>query len=382
MVLKDIPQNVWSLGLDRTRQALERLGHPERSYRHVLVAGTNGKGSTCVYLERILRSMGVSVGTTISPHVTDFTERFRINSRNVESDVLAKVREWIEHEVADIGLTYFEWCVILAAVVFEQEKVDYGIFEIGLGGKYDAANVMDPAVSLITPIALDHTGYLGPTVKEIAGEKARIARAGRPLITTATEAALEVIRDYAGEIGAVLHVVDIPCRERTSLKGAGQAMNAALALRAAHELGFRPDGERIAYALNTAFLPGRIEEIGDRVTLDVAHNPAAMAVLMEYLEQKGFHGVGVFGVLADKDFQTMMEMMKKTCSRVYIAPVQSDRSWGDAEMEGCLDGERVVRCESVTRAFHQALGTGEAVVVTGSFYTVGEIREALVCTGF
>jgi len=118
------------------------------------------------------------------------------------------------------------------------------------------------------------------------------------------------------------------------------------------------------------------------VTLDVAHNPAAMAVLMEYLEQKGFHGVGVFGVLADKDFQTMMEMMKKTCSRVYIAPVQSDRSWGDAEMEGCLDGERVVRCESVTRAFHQALGTGEAVVVTGSFYTVGEIREALVCTGF
>lgn len=382
MVLKDIPQNVWSLGLDRTRQALDRLGHPERSYRHVLVAGTNGKGSTCVYLERILRSMGVSVGTTISPHVTDFTERFRINSRNVGSDILVKVRERIGPEVADIGLTYFEWCVVLAATVFAQEKVDYGIFEIGLGGRYDAANVLDPAVSLITPIALDHTGHLGATIEEIAGEKARIARADRPLITSATGAALEVIRGYAREIGAILHVVDTPCEERTSLKGSGQSMNAALALQAARELGFCPGGVQVAYALNTAFLPGRIEEIGYRVTLDVAHNPAAMAVFMEYLEHKAFHGIGVFGVLADKDFQTMMEMMKKTCSRVYIAPVRSDRSWGEAEMAGCLDKERVVRCGSVTEAFHQALGTGEAVVVTGSFYTVGEVREALVCAGF
>ena len=382
MVLKDIPQNVWSLGLDRVRQALDRLGHPERSYRHVLVAGTNGKGSTSIFLERILRSMGVSVGTTISPHVTDFTERFRIDSRNVGSDVLTKARERIEPEVADIGLTYFEWCVILATTVFAQEKVDYGIFEIGLGGRYDAANVMEPVVSLITPIALDHTRYLGPTVEEIAGEKARIARRGRPLVTTATGAALKVIRRYASEIGAVLRVVESPCEERTSLKGSGQVMNAALALRAARELGFRPGRAQIAYALNTAFLPGRIEEIGNRVTLDVAHNPAAMAILMEHLEQKAFHGVGVFGVLADKDFQSMMEMLKKTCSRVYIAPVQSDRSWGDAEMTGCLDGERVVRCETVTRAFHQAFATGEAVVVTGSFYTVGEVREALVCTGF
>ncbi len=382
MVLRDIPQNVWFLGLDRVRQALDRLGHPERSYRHVLVAGTNGKGSTCIFLERILRSVGVSVGTTISPHVTDFAERFRIDSRNVGSDVLTRVRERIEPEVADIGLTYFEWCVILAAVVFEQEKVDYGIFEIGLGGRYDAANVMDPAASLITPIALDHTGYLGPTVEEIAGEKARIARGGRPLVTTATGAALKVIGDYAGEIGAILEVVENPCEERTSLKGSGQAMNAALALHAARELGFFPDKTQVAYALNTAFLPGRIEEIGDRVTLDVAHNPAAMAVLMEHLEQKAFHGVGVFGVLADKDFQSMMEMLKKACSRVYIAPVVSDRSWGPAEMTGCLDGERVVWCETVTRAFQQAFATGEAVVVTGSFYTVGEVREALVCTGF
>lgn len=381
MVLKDIPQNVWSLGLDRMRQALDRLGHPERSYRHVLVAGTNGKGSTCIYLERILQTQGVSVGTTISPHVTDFTERFRIDGRNVNQDVLVQLRQEIEPDLADIGLTYFEWCVVLAASVFRQHRVDYGIFEIGLGGRYDAANVMDPQVSLITDIAIDHIQYLGSTVPEIAGEKARIARSGKPVVTMAAGAALDVISAHARATGAVLHVVDTPCEQRTSLKGSRQAMNAALALRAAHVLGFRPDNEQVAYALNTAFLPGRIEEIGSRVTLDVAHNPSAMEVLVEYLENRGFHGVGVFGVLADKDYVSMMEMMKRMCLRVYIAPVQSDRSWGPSEMIRCLDAHKVVQCGSVAQAFDEALATGEEIVVTGSFHTVGEVRESIVCTG-
>lgn len=381
MVLKDIPQNVWSLGLDRVRQALDRLDHPERFYRHVLVAGTNGKGSTCVYLERILMTQGVSVGTTISPHVTDFTERFRICGRNADSDALAKLRREIEPAVKDIPLTYFEWCVILAACLFRQNSLDFGIFEVGLGGRYDAANVLDPEVSLITDIALDHTQYLGSTVSEIAGEKARIARRGRPLITTAAGAALETVQEHASAVGAVLHVVDKPCGYRTSMKGSRQALNAALALRTAHVLGFRPSGAQISYALSTAFLPGRIEEIGGRVVLDVAHNPSAMGVLLEYLENSGFHGVGVLGVLADKDYISMTDMLKSICTRVYIAPVQSERSWGPSEMERCLDGGRVVQRDSISRAFDEALATGEKVVVTGSFYTVGEIRESIVCTG-
>ena len=381
MVLKDVPENVWSLGLERVRLALERLDHPERSYRHILVAGTNGKGSTCVYLERILATMDVRVGTTMSPHVSRITERFRIDSRDVSESVLEEARSQARPLLEDIGLTYFEWCVVMAALVFRMHRVEFGIFEIGLGGRYDASNVMDPEVSLITDIALDHMQYLGYTIPEIAAEKACIARPGRPLLTTASDAALEAIRDCARQTGAVLSVVERPLTYPSAIRGSRQGMNAALALAAARLLGFTPGDAQVRYALATSFLPGRIEEVGRRVVLDVAHNPGAMAVLMEHLEKRGFHGVGVFGAFVDKDFSTMMAMMKKICSRVYISPVRSERSWGVPEMTGCLDGGRVVRCESVAEACRQALATGEDVVITGSFHTVGEVREGIVCAG-
>src|SRR5208337_4020824 len=138
--------------------------HPEHSYPHVLVAGTNGKGSTCSYLERILMSTGRSVGTTMSPHVSRFTERFRINGIETNTSELKRLREGLEPKLSELGLTYFEWCVILAAALFERRKVDVGIFEVGLGGRYDASNALNPAVSLITEISIDHTDYLGDTI--------------------------------------------------------------------------------------------------------------------------------------------------------------------------------------------------------------------------
>ncbi len=382
MVLKDISPNVWSLGLERVRIALDRLGRPERSYPHVLVAGTNGKGSTCIYLERILSAMGFRVGTTISPHVTDFTERFRIDGHNAAEEELASIRMEIEPLLEDIGLTYFEWCVILAVMIFARHRVDYGIFEIGLGGRYDAANALDPCVCLITEISLDHVKYLGSTVEKIAAEKAAIARTGMPLITMATGPALEVIRSCAAESGAIFREVNAPSPHRTSLKGSSQPMNAALAVEAARALGFNPSENQLSYALSTAFLPGRIEDIGGKIILDVAHNPSSLRELIKYLDQSGFHGVGVFGVLADKDYPSMIEMLKDVCSRLYIAPVQSERSWSPADMEPFLEAGKIIRFGSVREAFQKALSEGETIVVAGSFYTVGEVRESIVCTGF
>lgn len=381
MVLTGVPENVWSLGLDRVRLALDRLDHPERSYRHILVAGTNGKGSTCIYLERILAVMGVRVGTTMSPHISRITERFRIDSSNVSEAALEEAHSRAKPLLGDIGLTYFEWCVVMAALVFQMHRVEYGIFEIGLGGRYDASNVMDPLVSLITDVSLDHMQYLGSTIPEIAGEKACIARPGRPLITTAGGPALDAIQDHARRVGAVLQVVETPLEYPTAIRGSRQGMNAALALAAARQLGFEPGESQVRYALKTSFLPGRIEEVGKRVILDVAHNPAAMAVLVEHLERRSFHGSVVFGALADKDFKTMVEMMKKISPHIYIAPVRTERSWGAAEMAACLDGDRVVQCASISDACRRALATGEEVVITGSFYTVGEVREGIVCTG-
>jgi dihydrofolate synthase/folylpolyglutamate synthase len=380
MVLNNVQPNVWVFGLERVRNALERLGSPERSCRHVIVAGTNGKGSTCIFLERILSVMGFQVGTTISPHLARFTERFRIGGEEVEEAELDRIHAAIEPLLADIGLTYFEWCVILAVVLFRDRRVDFGIYEVGLGGRYDAANALDPEVCVITSISLDHTALLGNTVEEIAGEKAAIAREGRPLITLATGPAREVIERCAREAGALFQAVDEPWDGPVSLKGAHQPMNAALALQATRALGLSPDRDQASRAFATAFLPGRIEEIGDRVILDVAHNPAAVGELMKYLEKKGFHGVGVVGVLADKDFATMVAKLRNICATLYLAPVQSERSWSPAQIAG-LAGEGVVACASVGEAFRSAWATGEQVLVTGSFYTVGEVRESILCSG-
>jgi dihydrofolate synthase / folylpolyglutamate synthase len=380
MVLNNIPPNVWVFGLERVRKALERLGSPEKSCRHVIVAGTNGKGSTCIYLERILSVMGFRVGTNISPHVTRFTERFRVAGEEAEEAELDRIHAELEPLIGDIGLTYFEWCVILAAVLFRDHGVDFGIYEVGLGGRYDAANALDPEVCVITSISLDHTALLGNTVEEIAGEKAAIARKGRPLITSATGPAREVIERCAREAGALFQAVDEPWDGAVSIKGGHQPLNAALALQTARALGLSPDHDQATRAFATAFLPGRIEEIGDRVILDVAHNPAAVGELMKYLEKKGFHGVGVVGVLADKDYAAMIAQLGKICTTLFLAPVKSERSWTPAQIAG-LAGEGVVACADVGEAFRKAWDTGERVLVTGSFYTVGEVRESILCTG-
>lgn len=381
MVLNGIPPNVWVFGLERVRRALDLLGRPEKSYRHVIVAGTNGKGSTCVYLESLLTVMGYRVGTTISPHISRFAERFRLDGREADEAELERIRTGLEPLVGGIGLTYFEWCVILAAVLFRDHGADFGIFEVGLGGRYDASNALDPEVCLITDISLDHTDLLGSTVDEIAREKGAIARRGRPLVTSATGAARETLKACAEAAGALFQAVDTPWDGVTLLKGGRQPMNAALALQAARALGVFPGRDETARAFAAAFLPGRIEEIRGRVILDVAHNPAALAELLKYLEKTGFHGVGVLGVLGDKDFATMVDMLRGACRALYLAPVQSERSWTTAQIER-FAGEGVTTCTSVTEALRKALSTGGKVVVTGSFYTVGEVRETVLCSGF
>jgi dihydrofolate synthase / folylpolyglutamate synthase len=382
MVLLNVDQHKWSLGLERVRKALDALDHPEHTYPHVLIAGTNGKGSTCIYLEKILMSAGRRVGTTISPHVSRFTERFRINGKEVSSHELRRLREELETLVGEFDLTYFEWCVILAVQLFAGNKVDAGIFEVGLGGRYDASNALDPAVSIITDISIDHTDYLGNTVSAIAGEKALIARTGRPLVTSATGEALQVIRGHARSIGARLHEMKDPSIGAVALEGGPQKRNAALALRAAQLLGAVSDRPALNHALMTSFLPGRIEKAGGGIIMDVAHNPSSMLVLVEHLKNEGFDGVGVAGILADKDYLAIIMTLKEICPHLFIAPVRSPRSWGEPEMRRVEALGGVTVCTSITQAFTEAVRTGLPVVVTGSFYTVGEVRELLICPGW
>lgn len=381
MVFKDIDQHRWSLGLERMQRALGALGHPEKAYPHVLVAGTNGKGSTCIYLEQMLLAAGKTVGVTLSPHVSRFMERFRLNGREARLDEAAMVRAEAEPLVGHIGLTYFEWCVIIAVLLFQRVKADIGIFEVGLGGRYDASNALDPAVSVITGISLDHTDYLGGTIAGIAREKAAIARRGRPLLTTATGRALQVIRSEARAAGADLRVITGSPLIPETLPDDRQRLNASLACEASILLGIEPGAATVGHAVRTAFLPGRIEKIGDRIIMDVAHNPSSMLVLVNHLKKYSFKGVGVVGILADKDYRALVTLLKESCEHLYLAPVQSPRSWGVEQMKGLEDGKTTI-CSTITEAFSRALDTGRPLVVTGSFYTVGEVRENLVCRGW
>lgn len=377
MVLSDINENRWILGLDRMKKALEILGHPEASYPHVIVAGTNGKGSTCVYLEKILLASGRSVGTNLSPHLERFTERFRINGEEVDEQELLSARNRLEPAVGGLGLTYFEWCVILAAELFCKKGVDVGIFEVGLGGRFDATNALDPALSVITDISLDHTDILGSTVEQIASEKAQVARTGRPLIISATHAARKVILEHAQRIGAHSVVVDTPLTGFSLMEGSRQGINAALACEAAAWLGVRLDTRRLEAALAQARLPGRMEWLGDRIIVDVAHNEASVLVLVEHLASRGFDGVGVVGILADKDYRSMVHALRRVCRRLFLAPVKSPRSWGFEDMRCFADMDGVTVCDSVGMALDRALACSLPLVVTGSFYTVAEALERL-----
>ncbi len=380
MALNNIDQNRWIPGLERVKKALDILGHPERSYRHVLIGGTNGKGSTCIYLERLLIEAGRKTGVTMSPHISNYTERFRLNGRDSTQKEIEDTEVEIFPLIKEIGLTYFEMTVVLAARLFQKSGVDVGIFEIGLGGRLDAANVLDPCLSIITNISLDHTDYLGSGIPDIAAEKAAIARSGRPLITSAEEG-LDVIKNYSEKIGSELIIVDRPAGFKAGIEGLYQPLNASLAIRAFKELGFELDEESTKSAIGNSWLAGRIEHAG-RVILDVAHNSASMLCLCEYLRERKFAGIGVLGILKDKDFTTMTKMLSGVCSRIYIAPPDSPRSWGKTEMEQVAGMEAVHVFPSLTDAFNEAYNMSEEVVVTGSFYTVSEIRERLICKGW
>ncbi|MEA2101922.1 MAG: hypothetical protein U9P80_05030 [Thermodesulfobacteriota bacterium] len=373
--------DLWVMGLERVRTALDLLGNPENAFRHILVAGTNGKGSTCIYLERLFMAAGMRVGVNISPHVSRFSERFRVCGNEVDADELSRIKMHACERVSHLDLTYFEWCVVLSALVFAHKGVDTGIFEIGLGGRLDAANVMDPILCLITDISLDHTRFLGDSVGLIAREKAAIARPGRDCVTTASGSALEVIRDHCHEIGAILHEVGQFTDIHTGIQGSAQAGNAALALEGIRVLGITLTPEEINHALGTAFLPGRMEKAGDHIIMDVAHNPASMSNLAEDLSQMGFHGAAVLGILRDKDYVKMIEIISRVCAPVYIAPVAAPRSWGDKEIKECLNIPNVVQCAGIRQGLDKALGQGKNVVITGSFYSVGEVRESLISRG-
>jgi dihydrofolate synthase/folylpolyglutamate synthase len=402
------------LGLDTSRDLLARLGNPQDRFSALHVAGSNGKGSTVVMLDALLSAYGLTVGRYTSPHLEDFSERICVAGSPISDEdlirhgaQLAKVSEGKEPPP-----TFFEAGTALAFLQFAdgpaRRPVDVAVVEVGLGGRLDATNVLNPTVCVITNVTLEHTAHLGTTIEQVATEKAGIIKPGVPVVTAAKGVALAVIRERAAHVGAPLYVLgedfNITHGERFSyhgirtnyhglvlgLKGAHQRTNAALAL-AALELyfpaGVAVAGERVAKALADVSWPGRLETVADNPTtvLDCAHNPAGAEVLAQYLAGKPYSGPLhlVLGVLEDKPFDDIFTRLGPLAVQVVLTAPNSDRA-PDLSAQAAMAGRlhRNVRVEAdvgqalaVARA--AALEDGGWVCVAGSVFTVGEARAAL-----
>lgn len=413
-LLKRLEEDGIRLGLETTRQILACLGNPESRFPSVLVAGTNGKGSTAVQLASMVAAAGYRTGLYTSPHLEAVTERIRIGGEAVSEelfgDALNRVVEDAERTLGHLP-TYFEAVTAAAFSIFAEREVDLAILEVGLGGRLDSTNACDPVLSLITEIGLEHRQYLGESLSSIAREKAGILRKDRPAWAwVERDEAWEAIRAVGSEVGArlrrgpdaVMSMETTPLgwegqeillvtsrgeyRVRTRLLGEHQGKNLALAVLGAEglaEIGWdRLDRRAIERGPRSTCWPGRLERLelpsGRTVILDVAHNADGAATLTRFL--KDFVGTFdlLFGVLDDKEVSTFLPSLARPAKRVILTSPTSRRSMPVDRLAPLLPDRAVVADADPVGALSRALEEGkEPLVICGSVYLVGEIRVAL-----
>ncbi len=379
-------------GLERIRALLARLGHPERRFAPVLVAGTNGKGSTARALSAMLAASGRKTGLFLSPHLTHYRERFVVDGREIEEEVLlARIRELRPH-VEATGATFFEASAALAMLHFAEEGVEVGVLEVGLGGRLDATNAADPVLSLVTAIGFDHTQFLGETLTAIAREKAGIFRPRVPALTSATGEALAALQARARELGTPLEPVRpdfVVAREggirfgfsgRTydaPLLGRHQGENLALAVAAAKRLG-TPEAA-IRAGLLRLRNPGRLERLGPYL-LDGAHNAEGARALARALKDHFADRakVLVFAASRDKDHAGMARALTGLFEAVYLTQYPGERSADPEDLRPLFPGARVVPDPHRARAEARRAHPAALVVVAGSLYLLGEVRPRIL----
>jgi dihydrofolate synthase/folylpolyglutamate synthase len=424
------------LDLGPIRALLGRLGHPERSLSVVHVAGSKGKGSTCLLIEAVLRAAGERVGTFTSPHLERWTERFRIDGREVGGTALARAVERVRPHVEAVRTerpaeapTFFDATTAAAFVLFAEARVDRVVLEVGLGGRLDSTNVVDPAVTVITHIELEHTDKLGDSLGAIAREKAGILKPGVPCVVGALAPEADaVVRERASEVGAPLQRLGRDFfveredhergggedAERTAARpglgrrfayresdftvdglvlgvlGAHQVDNAGLALAAVRRLGVHaPEvlaaGARAALA--RAVLPARLERIGDRPTVivDAAHTPASarsLAIVLGELPAARRHVL--LSISRDKDPRAILDALAPATDELWLTRSEPVRSLDPAALAAVakerLPGVIVHAIEDpgeAVRAAHAALAPDDLLCCAGSVYLAGAARRTL-----
>lgn len=420
--IEEIPKFTKKHTLEHTKTFLKRLGNPAADRKIVHVAGTNGKGSVCAYLQAILMAEGKRTGFFTSPHLVSVNERIRVDNIQIDNETFLKVFRKvlkIVRQMVEDGIehpSYFEFLFGMGMTAFAETDVEYIILETGLGGRLDATNAIDnPALAIITSISLDHTAILGDTIEKIAGEKAGIIKPGVPVFFDgSSKKAAEVIKAKASELG-------VSCREVTKnayeiqevhrkyiafsrrsaydkdvifqvpMCGCYQAMNAELALEASEYLlaGEEIHMDRWKEALAELHWEGRMERVGAHITVDGAHNPGAMEAFVESVkaldESERGEMVLLFSAVSDKKYDQMIEYLCENLDvKAYVVTqIEDERGVPAEELADVFRRytDRPVYCkerleDAVRTAMNERGETGE-IYCLGSLYIVGMMKKLL-----
>jgi len=403
------PENI-ELGLERVNDVWRRIQDSDFSCPVILVGGTNGKGSTVACLESIYSQAGYNAATYTSPHLLQYNERIRLAGKMVSDEQLISAFEAVEKARENIPITYFEFGTLTALMIFSMENPDIVILEVGLGGRLDAVNIVEPDISIITSIALDHTDWLGDTIEEISAEKAGIARPGKPCIIGQSEAPGSLISKLS-DIGADLYRAGLDYRiinhgdcswgwlsEAVSLDGlpmpalAGeyQLENCAAAICAVELLSNRLPivADNIASGLENIRLAGRYESFKGQpdIIFDVAHNPAAALALSRLLEHDEARGrtLAVFAMQSNRQAEAFVEELSGYIDTWYVCKLENVLGHEADQLALSIrhvdPAANVVECGSVKQAIVLAGQTAhkeDRIIITGSFHTVAEAKIAL-----
>jgi len=400
------------LGLGRMQEALARLGHPERRYKVLHVAGTNGKGSTSAMLASVLKAAGYKTGLYTSPYLDAFTDRFGLDGADIGQDALACMVSQLKPLADELGLTQFEFITTLALLYYAESRAHVVVLEVGLGGRFDATNVVLPEVSIITNIGFDHMEVLGDTLPKIAFEKAGIIKPGIPVVTATTdEAALSVIAEVAGANAAPLRILnkdfsatslaaslrgqtflyqneEVMLEFNLPLLGPHQVQNAALAVDALlwlRERGYSLTVRDIEQGLDTVRWPGRFEVVAEHplLIMDGAHNTHGVTSLIKSLADllPGRKVLLVVGIMQDKEPREMLSLLAPHVKRFYASAPKLPRAMPAGELAALASNLGLVgeHYDSVAGALGAAVTDAtplDIVLVAGSLYTVSEARCA------
>lgn len=424
------------LGLDNTVKLLSCFNNPQASFKSVHIAGTNGKGSTSAMAASILQSAGFKVGLFTSPHLVSFTERIKVNNEQITESEAVELTDEIRDAVSrikDFSPTFFEVVTVMGFLYFKRKNVDWAVIETGMGGRLDATNVLIPEVSVITSISYDHKDFLGETISAIAEEKAGIIKNGIPVVTSEQEpAVMDVIKKKADEKGSGLFIYGKDFSVTTKkedingslfdyrgdmelegleifLAGRHQILNAALAVKTSEVLikksallAARLTAEVIKSGIKNTEWHGRLEFISDNppILIDGAHNPSASSVLADSLRNNFLDTyrriILIMGIMADKDIKGIMAPLLPLASEIIFTSPSYERAASPERLAECASSLGFTNIH-IARTVEDAIGMAtersalsvqrsatkkpELIVITGSFYTIGEAKEVLGAKG-